>query len=111
MPRLPRERKVRAILLMDADRVALAVAALVATVVLVLCLFYAKIESFEVAFRVSLAFAVTYGVCFLSFRFIQRTTREEMSALEEARLAAEAAQRAAEAEAHESDEEFSGEME
>lgn len=100
----------RAILLMDVDRVALAAAAFVATAVLVLGLFYSKVEGFEVAFRVGLAFVVTYAVTFSSFRFIQRTTRMELSAQEEARLAREAAERAA-AKASEANEEYPGDME
>ncbi|GMV92236.1 MAG: hypothetical protein KJ060_11785 [Candidatus Hydrogenedentes bacterium] len=110
MSRLPRERKVRAILLMDVDKVALAAAAFVATIVLAIGLFYSKVEGFEVAFRVGLAFVVTYAVTFPSFGFIQRTARTELSTQEEARLAAEAAERAA-AKAAESNEKYPGEME
>jgi hypothetical protein len=110
MSRLPRERKVRAILLMDADKVALAAAAIIATAVLVIGMYYSEVEGFEVAFRVGLAFIVTYAVTFSSFRFIQRTTRMELSAQEEARLAEEAAQRAV-AEAAKSAEGHPGEME
>ncbi|MCC6490481.1 MAG: hypothetical protein IT364_23555 [Candidatus Hydrogenedentes bacterium] len=93
MQRLPREKKLRAILLMDKDRVGLAIAFLVAAVVLAVSLLLAGVEGFEVIFRVGVAFTVTYVVTFVSFGFIQRTAGGELSAQEERRLAEEAAAR------------------
>jgi len=95
---------------MDVDKVALAGAAFVATVVLLLCLFYTEVEGFEIAIRIGLAFVIAYAVTFKSFQFIQRTARNEISAQEEARIVVEAARRAAE-EAERSREESPGEME
>jgi hypothetical protein len=78
---------------MDKDRVGLAIAFLIAAVVLATSLLFARVEGFEVAFRVSVAFVVTYVVTFKAFGYIQRTAGSEFSAQEEARLAAEAAAR------------------
>ncbi len=95
---------------MEADKVGMAVGACVAAVVLVVCFFYTKVQGFEVVFRASVAFAVTYAITFQAFRYIQKTTDDAMSAFEEARLAEEAARRwAAESEAEEAGEETSGE--
>jgi hypothetical protein len=95
---------------MDVDKVALAGAAFVATVVFLLCMFYSKVEGFETAIRIGVAFVVSYGVTFVSFQFVQRTARDEISVQEEARATVEAARRAVE-EAEKSDREIPGEME
>lgn len=95
---------------MEADKVGMALGACIAAVVLVLCFFYTEVQGFEVVFRASVAFAVTYVITFTAFRYIQSTTREEMAASEEARRAEEATRRQ-EAESEASGEETPGEME
>lgn len=67
-----RARKVRALTLMSADRVALASGGLFGAVVFALCFFYAKVDGWEAVFRVAVTFLVAYMATFVFVRVLQR---------------------------------------
>jgi hypothetical protein len=78
-----RARKVRALTLMSADRVALASGGLFGAIVFALCFFYAEVDTWEAVFRVGVTFLVAYLATFVFVRVLQRIASAYLRAEQE----------------------------
>lgn len=73
------KKKIRRILLPDADVLGISVATFVAGGVAAAGMFWLKLSFFELIFRAGLTFAVTYAVVFLLVKYVVYTMLAEMA--------------------------------